>query len=352
MNPEKKYWLHRISHEADVSYKLLEYGYLTIGWSDIANSGVENKILNNDETGFNEEVKKGYGELRRSRWSLWRFFQFKEGDLVVVPQWGGTFSVYEVIGQAMPISKIADLGDFKAKSNRQVIRDSQNLFIYADDGKEIDLGFAVKVKPIKKHLSRAGYAEDALAKRMKIRQTNADISDIAEYVENILNRETPIDLYEEIVEKLAEDLLASLKRLLTDKKLELLIKWYFEKRGATSAYRPAPNERGKTDGADADVIADFEMLKVTFYVQAKKHEGTTNDWAVEQISKYTIQHKEEDRFVDGYTIVPWVVSTADDFSETAIAAAEANNVRLIAGKEFARMLIGAGITNINQAFEK
>lgn len=36
-----RYWLHRISHEWDVSYKLLSAGYLSIGWSALAGSGIE-----------------------------------------------------------------------------------------------------------------------------------------------------------------------------------------------------------------------------------------------------------------------------------------------------------------------
>ncbi len=346
---ERKYWLHRISHEADVSYKLLEEGWLTIGWSDIANSGIEDKILAKKEEKFDKIIKKCYKHLSRSRWSLWRFFEFKEGDFVVVPQWGGTFSVYEVIGQAMPISKIADIGVFKAKSNRQVIRDNENLFIYADDSKAIDLGFAVKVKEIKKNISRYGYAEDALTKRMKVRQTTANISDLDKDIQKALNRETPIDLYAEVIEELAGNLLEAIKTQLTPDKFERLIKWYFIKRGATNAYIPAKKSADKQDGADADIVADFEMLKIMFYVQAKKHDDITAGWAVEQISKYKEQHE---RFVDDYTVVPWVVSTADEFSAEAIAAAQDSRVRLIAGKEFARMLIGAGITNINQAFEK
>jgi len=30
------YWLHRISHHAEVSHPLLERGYLSIGWSDFS----------------------------------------------------------------------------------------------------------------------------------------------------------------------------------------------------------------------------------------------------------------------------------------------------------------------------
>ena len=34
------YWLHRISHEGEAAYALLDEGYLTIGWSDKSDTGV------------------------------------------------------------------------------------------------------------------------------------------------------------------------------------------------------------------------------------------------------------------------------------------------------------------------
>lgn len=37
---DKQYFLHRVSHEGNVSYSLLEKGYLTLGWSDLSLSGL------------------------------------------------------------------------------------------------------------------------------------------------------------------------------------------------------------------------------------------------------------------------------------------------------------------------
>ena len=36
----KKYYLHRISHEDYVSYSLMNQGYLTLGWNELAGSGI------------------------------------------------------------------------------------------------------------------------------------------------------------------------------------------------------------------------------------------------------------------------------------------------------------------------
>ena len=37
---EKKYYLHRISHESEISYPLLERGFLTLGWEKFSDSSI------------------------------------------------------------------------------------------------------------------------------------------------------------------------------------------------------------------------------------------------------------------------------------------------------------------------
>ena len=56
--------------------------------------------------------------------------------------------------------------------------------------------------------------------------------------------------------------------------------------------------------------------------------------------------------MDGYTAIPWVISSGTGFSEEAVALAQEKGVRLIDGAEFARMLVDVGIVNIDQAFEQ
>ena len=41
------YWLHRISHEWEVSYALFDMGYLSIGWSAYINSDILKRIHEN-----------------------------------------------------------------------------------------------------------------------------------------------------------------------------------------------------------------------------------------------------------------------------------------------------------------
>ena len=56
-----KYWLHRISHEWDVSCKLLSMGYLTIGRSAYSQSGIESKATCNKDTDVFESMMKSLG---------------------------------------------------------------------------------------------------------------------------------------------------------------------------------------------------------------------------------------------------------------------------------------------------
>ena len=122
--------------------------------------------------------------------------------------------------------------------------------------------------------------------------------------------------------------------------------------GADNTYIPPTNERGKTNYADADVVAVFEALRTTIQIQVKFHSEYTDEWAVEQIGRYKnqIEDKETDlshvNEEDNY-IIPWVVSTCDDFTKEAIETAKKYKVRLINGIEFARLLMDTGLSNLD-----
>lgn len=111
---------------------------------------------------------------------------------------------------------------------------------------------------------------------------------------------------------------------------------------------PTKNKSGKYDGADADVVATFELLKCIVYVQVKQHNGNTSDWVVQQIAKYKEQFEND---ADEYNYLSWVVSSAQ-FSEDVFDKAKAAGVRLIDGDAFAEMLIDAGFKGVNTAFAK
>lgn len=345
-------WLHRISHEWDVSSRLLKEGYLSIGWSSLACCGIEKTVYPGADPGlFQAGIEAAGLPFSRPMWGLWRFCLFRPGDTVLVPEMYGCFSLYEVTGTPASILNLPLRPERLSGEGSQIVCGEQGLLCRGQTGAVVDLGFIVPAKPLRRGLSRAEYATRNLASRMKLRQTNADISDLAEEIRAVLRVEAPLDFYTSVMEELAQKLLDGIRRQLTPDKFELLIQWYFEKLGASRVYRPGKNRKDKGEGADADVIAEFDSLKLLFYVQAKLHDGMTSQWAVEQILRYRELHEMDGTQAGEYIVIAWVLSAADGFSEQAVLLARENRVRLIAGREFARMLLDAGITDINRAFE-
>ncbi len=348
----KRYFLHRISYEGNVSYPLLHENHcLTLGWSDFCDTKILEAARNEGGYVFDDIAKEKGHDQNRSRWNMWYFAQMSVGDTVIVPLYNGFFSAYEIREVAKPISNLEpDITSLKGIWNNNEIVWKDHFLYDEQEKRTIDLGFYVKVEPIVENVPRK-YADGILISRMKIRSTSAEITDIKDSVESGIKAgkdKKPITLYGTVIDALEETLRTSITTALVDNKFELLIKWYFKKCGASSVRIPAKNEPGKTDGADADVIAEFDNLKYIVYVQAKWHKGETSDWAVHQIDNYKNQKSNGD---SSYTYATWVISSAEKFSDEAIVAAEDKNVRLIDGKEFSRMLLDIGLSNINDAFK-
>ena len=345
---EARYYLHRINNAPEASYSLLEKGFLTLGWESFADTRILDAARADGYPDFDIITKEKGENKNRSRWNMWYFARMDSGDTVVVPLYGGCFSVYRICGRAKPIADLEkSISSISGKWNKHTIvwKDHR---LFDDEGK-LDLGFFVQVEPVVENVPRRIVA-GALISRMKIRTTTADITDIKEFVDAavIAGRENkPITLYEEAINSLAKELQKKIQKTLDDSKFEQLIKWYMIKIGASSAWIPSKNERGKKDGADADVIADYEHLRFLVYVQAKHHTGETDEWAVRQVSSYKIQKGED---VPDYTYATWVITSADKFSQGAIRMAKELGVRLINGMDFAQMLLNVGLLDINEAF--
>lgn len=346
-------WLHRISHHAEVSYPLLERDELTIGFSDFSNQEFIDDVLNGTEwqdrwNALETKFDDTWGGRPRTRHNLWRFIEsMKKGDWVIVPSWG-TFSVFEIDAEKpQPIANasINNLTDWHKSS----IFVKDNLLARKNKQEEevIDLGFFWKVKPIAKGIARYEYADAPLTSRMKIRTTNAWITDLKESVVKALKAheiKKPVNLHSQILEAVVPNILQSLKTELTPDKFEYVVKWYFQRVGATEVIIPSKNESGKE--GDADVIAIFEPIKTVIYTQVKFHEGETNSWAIEQIKNYKNNKEAMD---DGYSRIGWVITTANKYSDDCFALAKEEKVQLIEGEKFAAMLLEAGITNLNRA---
>lgn len=336
-----KYWLHRITggdNAIEFAHPLLfSHNYLSIGWSDFSDEAFLENIREHGIDGLDEEMQnRDYG-LPKNRWNLWRFIiEMKKGDIVVVPTWG-EFSLFELVDDIVFTNESMDGCIYQDwNDNKATLHDG---YYYNCENEIIDLGFYRKVKPLLINIPRDGYADQELFSRMKIRQTNADISDLAEsieYARKAFEENNPINLKEQIVEETAPKLLALIEKWTTDIKFEDLVEWYLRSLGARIE-KPSKNESATEEG-DADRVGYFDNIKTAIMVQVKKHEGTTDEWAVQQIKAYKTNHNYGD-----YHTQMWVISTCREFSEKAKNEAVEADVRLIDGLEFAKMILDTGL---------
>ncbi len=343
-------WLHRISHHAEVSYPLLKYNQLTIGFRDFSKIDFVDTVLAKGWSVIDNACDVHWQVRPRVRHSLWRFIhEMKTGDLIVVPGWGN-FSVYRIIGeraQAIAEAEITGLIDGNGKA---LSIGNDGLLYKQGEPESIDLGFFWRVEEVKSGISRDKYADSALTARMKIRTTNAWIGDLRASVDNALQAfesNKPLNLHTQITEQAIPTVLSILQSTLNPDKLERLIKWYFHRVGATDVYIPSKNANDKE--GDADVVATFEPIKTIIYVQAKLHQGETSSWASEQVTAY---RDSRDTTTDEYSKQCWVISTADSYSVKSIAYSKENDVRLLNGKQFAEMILEAGLDGLDQALNK
>lgn len=336
------YWLHRISHIAELSYPLLDKGFLTIGFSDFTHGEFIDEVLKGDWNYFNGQFQEMWGSVPRTRHNLWRFLNFKKGDVVIVPSWG-TFFACEILDERPLLIGETYSDDLKTWGDKKVTTDGYCLM--SEEGKTYDLGFARKVKVVHRNVSRAKFADSKLTSRMKIRQTNGLINDLKKSVEKSIEnyRENrPIHLHSIIVEKTADLVLDAIKSELNPDKFEKLVKTYFKSIGANEVSIPAKNARDKE--GDADIVAVFENIKLIIYIQAKFHKGRVNEWGTNQILDYRTNKESID---DGYNKIAWVITSADSFNEQAEKIATENEIQLIDGLEFSKMLLNAGINLLN-----
>lgn len=296
------------------------------------------------EAAFNQFMSE-QGNRGRSRWNLWHFSQFKKGDYIVVPLFDKMVAVCEV--KDSPKSILSLKGENFTSSNGTNVRISDNGKMVDDNERFYDIGFVVPVE-ILKQIPR-NYADALLTSRMKIRQTNARIDDLTNSVQELLLANGPVDIHEKIMSSVSDAVKDIIRKYITPDDLEKVVCWYFKKKGADRTRIPSKNEADKYNGADADVVAEFDDLGLVYYVQVKDHEGETNDWAVNQIAEYNSQKQED---CDGITYISWVVTTAGKFSPDAIELSKTSNVRLINGDEFIKMIFNVGLDGIEDAIKQ
>jgi uncharacterized protein with ParB-like and HNH nuclease domain len=172
------YFMHRINggkNAFEISHKLLESGYLSIGWSDFSSQQFVQDVMKNGISAIDEKYQLEHWALSRNRWCLWRFLkEMQSGDYVLVPGFPNweNISIYKIVDNTiysndnMP-NDIKSLGDEREKE-------------------QADLGFYRKVEVVKRGVLRADIGEK-LYRRLKIQQTNTSIKDLELEINDILN---------------------------------------------------------------------------------------------------------------------------------------------------------------------
>ncbi|MGC9331336.1 MAG: hypothetical protein ACP5DZ_05585 [Bacteroidales bacterium] len=88
------YWLHRISHIAELSYPLLDKVFLTIGFSDFTHQEFIDKVLQDDWNYFNVQFQEMWGKV--SRTTTFGDFSNSIREILSLFQVGEPFFVCEI----------------------------------------------------------------------------------------------------------------------------------------------------------------------------------------------------------------------------------------------------------------
>ena len=338
-----KYWLHRSKYEWDVAGRLLEECYLSCGWSNaLGKVNFLKAIKDGKWSSFEKAYNKNFVNKTVKRNQLWRFTnEMSVGDIVIVPLWDKV-GIYEILEKPLPISECPL--NIRNKLEQYNIQVTENGVIRLEDNHKYDIGFIMHVKPvmdkegnIKNKVPRS-FADKALQSRLKIQVTNADISDLEYSIKQFIETTSPIDVYEKIKAGITNDIRENFFKFVTPDNFENMLLQYMKSQGASDVYIPA--KRSVKNHADADIVAEFDSIKVKICIQAKNYVGVADEWAVEQIRRYREQKADED---DGYDYICWAVTTAE-FSEEAKNKAKEAKVRLIGGSELFEMIADFGIS--------
>ena len=81
---ERNYWIHRISHFAEISYPFLDNNYLSYGFSYFENDGfIEGVRSENGWQFMEQQFMLEWGELARARFQLWNFIHGESKGQVI-----------------------------------------------------------------------------------------------------------------------------------------------------------------------------------------------------------------------------------------------------------------------------
>ena len=340
------------------SRRLLRQGFLATGWSHFAAPGrnflrADFFAKKKDRAAFGEYFASEFSaKYWRTRFSLWSFIaEMRKGDWVLVPTTKGRFSVYELLDdQALLPSELAISGLLPTPMLKL-----QEGLLHSVNGGLVDLGFFRRIKPVAVHVSKRKYADSALIARMQFCGTTLQCDDLRPNIERALaayQQGKSVDSHGETAGNTWEQVRHLIQDQLSPDKFALLVKQYFERIGAARVEILSRAEAGREREADADIAAVFEMIETSFpmetviYVQVEHHIGAADaSWARRQIAACKSARKNAP---DDQDTQYWVVSSCDEFENEKEVCREARreNISLINGGDFAKMLLEADISHI------
>ncbi|TDM41582.1 hypothetical protein ETI10_00405 [Macrococcoides goetzii] len=345
------YLMQRISHESEVAEKMLEKGYVSIGWGDFRKHDLNLAQKLVDKVQHEKIDKYEFGQwfkvlaketpmswlTSRQGYFLYNFLKLDPGSIIIVPK-SYVFDIYKVIEKPEVYSE--------KKSGLS---------------SESDIGFMVKVEPLHTNVSRSDYLDSALSSKLKYRATNLVFSEedgkkIEELVQNI-ERKVPAHDFSKTKIAIIEQIHDYITQKINEAQFEKLIKEYMKHIGSKNAKIPAKNERGENESiADVDIKAPFPNLGIVIYVQAKHHNGTSNTHGIKQLLAY---ENEIDESLKNLVPFKWFITTGELeedaidklIKDEKIKTDGIENIKIVSGKDFAKMLYESGFPLDSKVFE-
>ncbi|MGK0576022.1 restriction endonuclease [Macrococcus capreoli] len=342
------YLMQRVSHNSEEAHKVLQHNYLPIGWGDLRkyDASLANKLVTDAKVKNKYDFGQYFKELAettqftwltpRQGYILYNFFNLDIDSIVLVPK-PYVFDIYKVIDKPEVYS-----ADQLGLSN------------------DSDIGFVVKVEPIHLNVSRSDYLDSSLSSKLKYRATNLVFTDedmikIDKLIKNIEHK-TPTYDFSETKLAIVNNIQDYLLNKINEKQFELLIKNYMKFLGSPNPVIPAKNDKGNNESnADVDIKAPFPILGIVIYIQAKHHNGISDTTGIRQLLAY---ESEMDESLKTFVPVKWFITTGD-LEEDAIDNLVKNeeidtegidNIKLVTGNEFAKMLYESGFPLDSNAF--
>lgn len=311
--------------QKDLISTRLDEGYLSMGWSG------HPQDLDISSGSFVHDCKKRYGmKTTRVATNLTHMRHFEDGDILVVPHFPhyGTVSLHIVAGNFPDCYSLLP-ADKTHLGHRIKIKKSYGL----DGNISIHNVKLVKWK----------------AKLPWLRLPILSLKKYQELFEGVIyeldNMTTPSfipsSLDDYLQEELKSELLQVVKKRLQDVSpsgggisFETICRRILESYG----YQVERTNKYDKKGGDVDIICvrersddpPFESGEIRLFVQIKKHVGTTDQHAVEQV----VQMLEEDKVAEGC-----VITLADDFSKAAKELAKNHGIVLLNGDDISALLI-------------